>query len=724
MSAHTFGFFRAGGFDQVHFASGDDLVKLAELDQKLWVALACPTKGLVLDARTVDLLDADHDGRIRAQELVTASSWLGTVLSNRSTLLEGKDELVLAHLSTSEEGRRLGLAARSVLDVVGKPAATSLTVADVMAATKAFDARPFNGDGVVPPASATDLAARQLAAEVVDCTGGVADRSGAMGFNQATADAFFKAIAEHAAWLDLGTAEVCVLGEATAGVRDMIESVRTKVDDYFARARLASFDPRSAAAMNRDEKDYALFATKELSREVAEIAALPLARVEAGRALPLTSAQLNPAWASRVADFAAKALPKGTLELTEAAWGQLLATFVPFDAWRAKKAGATVEKLGPARVRELAKAGARAPLDALLTQEKEQEPIAGSLASVERLARYHRDLHRVALNFVNFRDFYAKKQAAFQVGTLYLDQRACELCLRVEDTGRHATMAPLSRAYLAYCDVSRTASAEKMTIVAAFTAGDSDNLMVGRNGVFVDRDGKDWDATITKLVENPISIRQAFWSPYKKLLRFIEEQIAKRAGEADKGAQDTLTTGATEVGKAGETGNPSQPKKLDIGVVAALGVAVGGITAALGALLQAFFGLGLFMPIGLLGALLLISGPSMLIAGLKLRQRNIGPLLDASGWAVNANAKLNVPFGASLTHVAALPRGAVVDRRDPYQEKQRPWGLWLLLVVALSVGVAWFAGSLDSLLPEAMRRHPTPAGAPTTTTTTTTTTTP
>lgn len=92
-------------------------------------------------------------------------------------------------------------------------------------------------------------------------------------------------------------------------------------------------------------------------------------------------------------------------------------------------------------------------------------------------------------------------------------------------------MAPLSRAYLAYCDVSRTASAEKMTIVAAFTAGDSDNLMVGRNGVFVDRDGKDWDATITKLVENPIPIRQAFWSPYKKLLRFIEEQIAKRAGE-------------------------------------------------------------------------------------------------------------------------------------------------------------------------------------------------
>ena len=55
-----------------------------------------------------------------------------------------------------------------------------------------------------------------------------------------------------------------------------------------------------------------------------------------------------------------------------------------------------------------------------------------------------------------------------------------------------------------------------MTIAAAFTAGDSDNLMVGRNGVFYDRKGRDWDATIVKIVEHPISIRQAFWLPYKQ----------------------------------------------------------------------------------------------------------------------------------------------------------------------------------------------------------------
>src|SRR5690606_13529205 len=226
---------------------------------------------------------------------------------------------------------------------------------------------------------------------------------------------------------------------------------------------------------------------------------------------------------------------------------------------------------------------------------------------------YLRDLCRLARNFVNFQQFYQHEEPAiFQVGTLYLDQRSTELCLRVDDVAKHALMAPLSRSYLVYCDCVRKVSGEKMTIAAAFTNGDSDILMVGRNGLFYDRAGRDWDATVTKLVENPISLREAFWSPYKKLVRFIEEQVAKRAAASEAAADSRLLGTADKVGKSASGGHTEQavPKKLDIGVVAAIGVAVGGITAAIGALLQAFCGLGIWMPLGLVGLLLLISGPS------------------------------------------------------------------------------------------------------------------
>ena len=137
----------------------------------------------------------------------------------------------------------------------------------------------------------------------------------------------------------------------------------------------------------------------------------------------------------------------------------------------------------------------------------------------------------------------------------------------------------------------------------------------------------------------------------------------------------------------------------DVGMIAALGVAVGGITAAMGALLQAFFGLGIWMPLGVLGMVALISGPSMLVAWLKLRQRNLGPLLDANGWAVNAQAKINVPLGKSLTAIAALPAGTISDRRDPYAEKTQPWWLYGALIALLALSFSWYIGSLDAYLP-------------------------
>ncbi len=707
--SRPFTFQRAGGFDQVRVEHGRDLAELDALDPKLWVALACPTQGLAIDGRTLDLIDADRDGRIRAPELIAAARWACQVLKNPDELLAPPGALPLDSIqSGNPEGKQLLEAAKTVLRGLGRPDAKSISVADSMEAAKAVDQLPFNGDGVVPPESLIDAAGRQLLTDVVACMGPVADRSGRPGVTAQTGDAFFKAVGEHVAWLDKGTSDVLPLGAETAAAFEALKAVRAKVDDYFARCRLAAFDERALNALNREEKEYLAIAAKDLTITSAEVQTLPLARIAAGKALPLGDA-VNPAWAAAMAAFASRTVKPALgerRELTHAEWSELNARFAPFEAWQRAKAGEAVEKLGADRVRALAAPGARAALDQALASEKAEEPTAKSLASLEKLVRLHRDLFRLVNNFVAFRDFYERKTpASFQVGRLYLDQRECQLCIRVEDATKHAAMAHLSHAYLAYCECVRPATAQKMTIVAAFTAGDSDNLMVGRNGIFFDREGNDWDATIVKVVDNPISIRQAFWSPYKKLLRFIEDQVAKRASAADGAATAKLSEGATKVGAAAETGKAEDaaPKKLDIGVVAALGVAVGGVTAALGVLLQAFFGLGIWMPAGALGLILIISGPSMLIAALKLRQRNIGPLLDANGWAVNARARLNIPFGASLTKTAKLPAGSRVDRLDPFAEKRRPWGLYLALVVALALALGWYLGKLDALLPPVAR---------------------
>ena len=80
--SHHWRFVRAGGFDQAQITSGADLEALSELDQKLWVALACPTTGLEFDPRTLELLDLDKDRRIRAPELIAAVEWACSMMND------------------------------------------------------------------------------------------------------------------------------------------------------------------------------------------------------------------------------------------------------------------------------------------------------------------------------------------------------------------------------------------------------------------------------------------------------------------------------------------------------------------------------------------------------------------------------------------------------------------------------------------------------------------
>jgi hypothetical protein len=709
MATRSWKFIRAGGFDQVHLASGADLIALDQLDQKLWVALACPVKGLEFDARTLELIDLDKDGRIRAPELIAASKWVGAMLKDAEDLMKGSDSLPLSAINdTSDEGRQLLAAAKTVLKSLGKSEANAISVADTGKAQTAFEAQPFNGDGVLPPESVSDAKLKAVVAEVIATQGSAVDKSGKPGMTAAQLDAFEKALGAHVAWLKSAEADaqVFVLKGETGAAFTALTLVRAKIDDYFGRCRLAAFDPRALGALNREEKEYLAVVAKELTLSAQEVAGFPLSQVAAGKPLALTSG-LNPAWADAMAGFAQKvALPLNVKDpMTEAEWLRVCGSFNAFEKWHHAKAGASIESLGLARINELATLEWKASVISLLAEDAAQKPVADAMTSVEKLVRLHRDLLKLANNFVSFRDFYSRKTpATFQVGTLYLDTRTCELCIRVDDAGKHATVAPLSRSYLVYCDLARPGAGEKMSIVAAMTAGDVDNLMPGRNGLFYDRQGRDWDATVTKIIDAPISVRQAFWSPYKKLIRFVEDQVAKRAAAAESASTDRLLSSAGALEKSIDGKTPeAAPKKLDIGVVAAVGVAVGGITAAFGALLSAFFGLGFWMPVGLVGLVLLISGPSMAIAWLKLRQRNIGPLLDANGWAVNAQAKVNVPFGSSLTTEASLPSGSSRDVTDPFAEKAAPWRQWLFVGVVLAVAVAWFSGSVDRLLPRSVK---------------------
>jgi hypothetical protein len=702
---HRFEFHRAGGLDQVALRTGADLIALEQLDPKLWVALSCPTRGLELDARTLQLLDVDGDGRVRVPEVLGAIRFCAARLKDVGALLSGADELALASIrEDTPEGKAALGAARHVLAQLGRPEAAALRAADVADTTKVFEGTLFNGDGVVPPEAAGDLETRQAILDVMTTLGPATDRSGRPGVDRARVDAFFAEVAAHAGWRAKGeaSAEVTFLGERTPAAHAAVQAIRAKVDDFFVRCALAAMEPRAAAALNRTEPEFAALAAKDLAAATAEVAAFPIARIEPGRALPLGEG-VNPAWASAVLalrrDAVAPLLGEGLQALGAEAWAALVARFAPYEAWLAARAGGRVEKLGASRVRALAAGGARAAVEALIAKDEAFAPEAEAIGDAVRLVHYHRDLGTLLRNFVSFADFYdPRRPAVFQAGTLFLDARSCELCVRVDDPGAHAAIGSLSRCYLAYCDCRRPGG-EAMKIVACFTQGDADYLMVGRNGVFFDRKGRDWDATIVKIVDNPISIRQAFFAPYKKFLRLVEEQIARFAAAKSKAADERLeATAAKGADVALHQKPPPAAAPVDVGkmvgIVAALGVGVGALGTLFGGFVSGFLDLRPWWAklVAVAGVVLVISGPSVLVAWLKLRHRTLGPILDACGWAVNGRVRINLPLGTALTDRAALPPGARRVLEDPYADagaKRRRRALWLLvLLVAAALGAA------------------------------------
>lgn len=704
-STHSWRFFRAGGFDQVRLDTGADISALDQLDPKLWVALSCPTRGLEFDSRTLDLIDTDKDGRIRIPELIAAAKWACACLKNPDDLTRHLPTLPLSAINdATPEGKQLLASAKQVLASLGKADATSIALDDTADTARIFAQTRFNGDGIIPADAANDEATQNVIKDIIACLGAETDRSGKPGISQAKVDRFLAEAQAYTAWRQQGEnqADTMPLGDATPAAAAAVNTIRAKVDDYFARCRLAAYDARAIAALNREEKDYLAVAAKDLTITAAEVAGFPLARIEAGRPLPLVEG-LNPAWSAaveRLRSDAIKPLLGDRIVLTESDWATVCGKLEAHNAWAARKAGAAVEKLGLQRLRDILSGKAGETLAALIAQDKALEAEVSAIGSVEKLIRFHRDLHGLLVNFVNFRDFYGRKEKAiFQAGRLYLDQRSCDLCLTVEDAGKHATMATFAGACLVYCDCVRKSTGAKMQIVAAFTDGNSDNLMVGRNGVFFDRKGLDWDATISKIVDNPISIRQAFWSPYKKFVRMVEEQVAKRAGAAEAKNHAKMEGVAAGV-VSGDPGKVPESKKFDVGTIAALGVGLGAIATVAGGFVSGFLKLGWWqMPLAVVGLMVIISLPSVIMATLKLRRRNLGPILDANGWAINAKALINIPFGRSLTALAQLPPGAHRDLVDPYAEKKSGRTIVLLVILAAALIVAlWRYGLLDSIL--------------------------
>jgi len=714
MQKHTWRFSTIGGEKRVNIDTGSDLLHLAELDQKLWTALSCPVNGLEIDPRTLELIDTDHDGNVKVTEILNAIKWITDVLHNADDLIHPQAALPLSAINAgTDEGAKLLRSAKSILAVLGKPDADCISADDTADAHRLFAESKFNGDGIITPVSTNDAGIAECIQHVMQITGTVTDRIGVAGINRELTDAFFNSVSEYLTWHSEfeSTQPISPLQEKTHMAYACYAAVKQKISDYFLRCELAAYQPALNSTLSDITNQVADFSGSSLPQHIETIAHYPLSTVLSANGLNMHTG-INPAWKNALDEFYTHSVMPicGKLEtLSENDWNKITLYFNAYQQWLERKKGGKVENLGLTYLTQLANSNSHQQIIQLIEQDISAGAEADYIFKVDQLVRYYRDLYKLLKNFVTFYDFYSSSDSIFQAGTLYIDQRSCNLCVRVHDMSKHNAMVSFSGMYMIYCECVSKKTNETIIIAAAFTNGDIDNLVVGRNALFYDKSGNDWQATVIKIIDNPISIKQAFWSPYRKVSRFIETQINKFAAEQDTKSQTSMQKGVEEMPVKNtdtETAQPKPAAPFDIGkfvgIFAAIGLAVGAIGSFIASFISGLLGLVWWkLPFAIAGILLVISGPSMIMAYFKLRKRNLAPILDANGWAINANVIINIPFGNTLTHEAKLPDGAQVNLNDPFMTRKFPykWVLIGMLVLTLLVFyVVWKLGYMH--LPE------------------------
>jgi len=701
-------FQRFGRTYQLRIASLADLRHVLDLDESLWMANNAPVNTFRCDPELLAMLDTDGDGRIVTHELKAAVHWLFARLKPEAGLHGGEDTLPLSAIrADTAEGQALHRSAQYALEHLGATDRATISLAQARKYADTVAGQPLNGDGVIVPEAVDDPELTEYIRDVLACTEAEQDKSGRKGVSQSSHELFQQEIDDYLDWLaqdpdatETGKTERRPLGRDTAQAYALYEANKKKIDLFFEYGRVLAFEPALEPRLALQDPQIAELDVTDRDALQAGLAQAPIARPGPAAALPLSADRVNPAYSDWIERFKSRVLepllgssPRDTLSAAD--WTAVKAAFAPYAAYMAAKKGARVESLPIEKLRRYHPNPFAEPLRKMIEQDQAVADVVQGIRSLKRLLLYCRDLTRLANNYVSFPMLYdPAERALFEMGSAVIDGRRFNFAVRVHELGPHSAVAKSSDICILYLEVTPgTGPDHRFTVAVPVTAGTRGNLAVGKRGVFFTIDGEECDARVVRIIENPVSLREALVAPFVRLTEYVSARIETLSGTAEKGllSQVQKTETAAVSGSAADASSPPAAPLFGGGGLAPSGLFLGFsvATAALGSafafILKTLKGVSKGrIAAGLAAAAALVVVPVTLVAIAKLRRQDLSVLLEGCGWGINARMRLNRAQRRYFTTCPAYPRNA---RGVPNRRRAILWGLLLGLLLLLALRI-------------------------------------
>ena len=522
------------------------------------------------------------------------------------------------------------------------------------------------------PAAANDSETTQLIRDVIATVGGETDASGEVGVTRVQLEQFRDAVNAYLAWREKGEAvdasgkvTVKPYGEQTAQMVAVWSKHANLVDHFFALCRAVRFDPRTSERVGCPQP---VLESLDLSLPDDVNACLkrsPLATPRSDDLLPLTAAELNPLYVAWIDQLKQAVLIPVLGEVGDALdieeWRRVKLALKPYVDYVGTQKGALVQELSDSQLRQYQESSAYDAVHKLIEADKAVSDMLKGIREVERLVLYHQHLLRLANNFVSFSELYHPPiRAMFEEGCALLDGRWFDLALRVNDINQHSAIAKSSNIFTFYLEVSHKATDQKFVVAVPATSGSKGNLGVGKRGVFFDWKDREYDAIVVKVIDNPISLREALVAPFTRLWAFILGKIEAMSGSLEKQLQTSTDALMKEPPKAAPAAAPAGGiAGGPAGMLIGLSVSAAAIGSAFAFITKTFAGLSSGQLVaGVFGAAAVVAIPVSLIAVLKLRRQDLSALLEGCGWSINARMRFDNVQRRSFTRRKPYPQDA------------------------------------------------------------------
>ena len=676
-------------------ATPADLRDVLALDDSFWAATSAPTAAFHEDAAFLKYIDSDGNGRMRSDEVRAALRWLLDTLADASRVGSDADSVLLDAVDKdSAAGPGLLVTAAYVNEQAGRKDSADVRLADVRAAMAELRGKPLNGDGVLVPAAADDDALKAWVEAAIEATGGTDDISGAKGVNSAQLADFAAALKDYLAWKAQGAADnkdTMPFGADTPAVHNLFARHKDAVDRFFFIADFQRYDPAGAEKFLSSDPAGATAA--------AALESAPLARPLPDGALPLDGPNVNPLRRDVVAALRdglfGRVLGREAPEsVTEADWKKVKAALAGHEAWLGAKKGAIVEALPADKLQGWADGDFAARAAKLQEEDEVVAKRVAAFSDLEKLLLFHRRLPRFLNNYVSLTEFYRPDETSlFERGRLLIDGRWFNLAIEVPDAAAHAAVAKNGGLFTMYVLVEPVGGPPSFTVVVPATAGTRGNLAVGKRGVFFDLEGHEYDAKITSIIENPISLKEAILSPFQNIAKAIMGKIeglgAAAQAKIEKAGTDATDAVAEGKAPAAPAAAPAPAPAAGGGGGAAAGmfmgisVAIAALGSALAFIAKAVGEMSASQRVtALVVVLLVLLGPIVLAGVLKLMRQDMGPIIEGCGWAVNKSMRLTRKLRRQFTLTKAYPDGA---EGTPAKRAAVTLGI-LVVLLALAIG--------------------------------------